>query len=63
MNPVLNITHDDLRIKVTEEIVFSFGGHKGQSVIDNAEYAGWILVADFPADTKTMIRQLLNITQ
>lgn len=31
MNPVLNITHADLRIKLTEEIVFSFGEHKGST--------------------------------
>jgi DNA polymerase III subunit epsilon len=46
-----------------DEIVFSFGKHKGERVIDNADYAGWILGADFPSDTKTIIRQLLNITQ
>ena len=31
MNPVLNITPADLRIKLTEEIVFSFGEHKGST--------------------------------
>lgn len=45
------------------EIVFSFGKHKGERVIDNAEYAGWVLSADFPEDTKAIIRQLLNINQ
>lgn len=44
------------------EIVFSFGKHKGERVIDNADYAGWVLGADFPDDTKAIIRQLLNIT-
>jgi DNA polymerase III subunit epsilon len=43
------------------EIVFSFGKHKGERVIDNADYAGWVLAKDFPEDTKTIIRQLLNI--
>jgi len=48
MNPVLNITPADLRIKLTEEIVFGFSEHKGQRVIDNADYAIWILGVDFP---------------
>ena len=45
------------------EIVFSFGKHKDERVIDNADYAGWVLGADFPEDTKTIIRQLLNINK
>jgi len=48
MNPVLNITPADLRIKLTEEIVFGFSEHKGQRVIDNADYVIWILGVDFP---------------
>lgn len=43
------------------EIVFSFGKHKGERVIDNANYAGWVLGADFPEDTKAIIRKLLNV--
>jgi len=43
------------------EIVFSFGKHKGERVIDNADYAGWVLGADFPEDTKAILRRLLNI--
>ena len=43
------------------EIVFSFGKHKGERVIDNADYCGWVLGADFPEDTKAIVRQLLNI--
>jgi DNA polymerase III subunit epsilon len=44
-----------------DEIVFGFGKHKGQRIIDNADYAGWILGSDFPEDTKSIIRQLLKI--
>jgi len=43
------------------EIVFSFGKHRGERVIDNADYCGWVLGADFPEDTKQIIRNLLNI--
>jgi DNA polymerase III subunit epsilon len=43
------------------QIVFSFGKHKGERVIDNADYAGWVLGSDFPEDTKAIIRGLLNI--
>ena len=43
------------------EIVFSFGKHRGERVIDNADYIGWVLGADFPEDTKVIIRQLLNL--
>ena len=42
------------------EIVFSFGKHKGERVIDNADYAGWVLTSDFPEDTKAIVRQILN---
>lgn len=43
------------------EIVFGFGKHKGEKVIDNTDYCGWVLGADFPEDTKRIIRQLLII--
>jgi len=42
------------------EIVFSFGKHKGERVIDNSDYAGWVLGADFPEDTKAIIRKLIK---
>ena len=42
------------------EIIFSFGKHKGERVIDNADYAGWVLGSDFPEDTKAIVRQTLN---
>lgn len=43
------------------EIVFSFGKHKGERVIDNADYAGWVLSSDFPEDTKAIIRGLIKV--
>jgi len=45
------------------EIVFGFGKHKGQRVIDNADYAGWMLSSDFAEDTKALLRQILNINK
>lgn len=43
------------------EVVFGFGRHRGERVIDNTDYAGWVLSSDFPEDTKVIIRQLLTI--
>jgi DNA polymerase-3 subunit epsilon len=43
------------------EIVFGFGKHKGERVIDNADYAGWVLTSDFPEDTKAIIRSLIKV--
>jgi len=43
------------------EIVFGFGKHKGQRVIDNADYGGWMLGSDFAEDTKALLRQILKI--
>jgi DNA polymerase III subunit epsilon len=50
-----------LILNKNNEVVFSFGKHKGERVIDNAEYCGWVLGADFPEDTKEIIRQLLKL--
>ena len=50
-----------LMFNENNEIVFSFGKHKGERVIDNADYASWVLGADFPEDTKTLIKQILCI--
>lgn len=40
------------------EIVFNFGKHKGERVIDNAQFTNWILSKDFPEDTKNILRDL-----
>lgn len=42
------------------EIEFRFGKPKGQILIDNGDYARWILSSEFPEDTKAIISQILN---
>ena len=41
------------------EIVYGFGKNKGNKIIEDVDYANWVLGADFPEDTKAIIRQLL----
>ena len=41
------------------EIVFNFGIHKGERVVDNIEYARWMINKDFPEDTKDVLRGLI----
>lgn len=43
------------------EIVFGFGKNKGKKITEDPDYAKWMLSTDFPEDTKSIIRQLLNI--
>ena len=50
-----------LRYNEDNEIVFGFDKHKGERIIDNADYAGWVLGSDFPEDTKAIIRKLINL--
>ncbi|QQS34786.1 MAG: 3'-5' exonuclease [Ignavibacteriales bacterium] len=45
----------------TNEIVYNFGKHIGKKVTTHPDYAAWMLNSDFPADTKTILRNLLNI--
>jgi DNA polymerase-3 subunit epsilon len=45
------------------EIVFNFGKHKGERVIDNAQFTNWILSKDFPEDTKNILRGLTKSKQ
>ena len=42
------------------EIIFGFGKNKGKKITDDPDYAKWMLSTDFPEDTKSIIRQLLN---
>lgn len=49
-----------LMYNAQNEIVFTFGKHKNQRVIDNPDYCNWILNSDFAEDTKQIIRNLLN---
>jgi len=43
------------------EIVYGFGKNKGKKVIDDPDYANWVLNKDFPEDTKAIIKRLLSI--
>jgi DNA polymerase-3 subunit epsilon len=52
-----------LKYNENNEIVFNFGAHRNQRVIDNRDYVNWMLTRDFPEDTKSIIRRILNINQ
>jgi DNA polymerase-3 subunit epsilon len=43
------------------EICFNFGLHRGERVIDNRDYVNWMIGANFPADTVTILRRIHNI--
>lgn len=43
------------------EVCFNFGAHRNERVIDNLEYVQWMLGADFPPDTVTILRRIHNI--
>lgn len=43
------------------EIIFNFGAHRGQRVIDNHDYVIWMIGANFPADTVAILRRLHDI--
>ena len=43
------------------ELIFNFGSHKGERVIDNADYAKWMLTRDFPADTVALIKKIFGL--
>lgn len=43
------------------EIVYAFGKNKGRKVVDERDYAQWMLDSDFPTDTKLLIRHLLSL--
>lgn len=40
------------------EVVFAFGRHAGEPVSRHPDYVGWMLGADFPAETKRILRRL-----
>lgn len=40
------------------ELVFAFGRHRGEPVTDHPDYVDWMLGADFPADTKAVLRRM-----
>jgi DNA polymerase-3 subunit epsilon len=41
-----------------DKIFFNFGKHKGKEATAEPDYITWMLNADFPADTKKILRQL-----
>lgn len=46
-----------LRIE-DDEVVFAFGRHAGEPVAEHPDYVDWILGADFPVETKRILRRL-----
>lgn len=42
------------------EIVYAFGKNRGKPVLNDREYAEWMLKGDFPQSTKNILRRLLN---
>ena len=42
------------------EVVFAFGRHAGEPVASRPDYVDWMLRADFPAETKRILRRLLG---
>lgn len=41
-------------------VYWNFGQHRDKPVLDNRRYLNWVLSADFPSETKTKLRDLLN---
>lgn len=39
-------------------LIYTFGKHSGKLVTDHLIYAEWIISADFPEDTKNLLRKL-----
>lgn len=42
------------------DYLYNFGKHKGQKVIENPDYADWMLNSDFPSNTKVVLRKILE---
>lgn len=49
-----------LRLDDKGHAVFTFGVNKGKRVKDKLDYARWMLTADFAADTKRVLRELIG---
>ena len=41
-------------------LVWNFGKHRGQPVVETLDYAEWFLRADFPADAKALVQELMK---
>ena len=46
--------------EATGEIVFSFGANKGVPVRNKPDYVKWMLRADFPSETKKILREIMS---
>lgn len=51
---------DHLLYNENNEIVFGFGKHKGEPVIDHADYVQWVLQQDFPEAVKKRLKLLFK---
>lgn len=45
-------------IEVDGEVCFGFGKNRGEPVTEHPDYVDWMLRADFPPDTKEVLREL-----
>ncbi len=51
--------HGKLRLE-NGQVVFGFGKHRGEPVGEHESYAEWMLGADFPEETKQILRALAS---
>lgn len=42
------------------EVCYNFGQHKGVPVVDEPDYAEWMLSTDFPEQTQRIVREILE---
>lgn len=49
-----------LKFNAEGEVVFNFGKLQDARVIDNKDYANWMLSRDFPPDTKRILEDLIG---
>lgn len=49
-----------LRYNENGELIFAFGNHLGERVVDNLDYVNWMETREFPIDTMAMIRAEMN---
>lgn len=45
------------------QVVYNFGKHKDKPVVDHPDYAKWMILTDFPEETKSVLRGLLANAQ
>ncbi len=49
-----------LLLDAENNLIYSFGPHRGKKVTEELGFANWMLGKDFPEDTKNLLRQLIN---